>query len=393
MEVKEMAKGVKIKPIIIQWAVRSSDRELDELSNKFKKINQWISEESELTVSEINKLSNELKIPFGYFFLQEPPNEEIELLKYRTIDSEENNKPSRELIDTIKLMETKQSFMRDTMIEDGFSLLEFVGSANLSIPPADLAEKIKKRLGIEGNWNYKNKDAFNTLLKACSDNGIVIMRNSVVGTSTNRKLNINEFRAFVLIDEYAPFVFLNTNDSYRAMIFSLCHELVHIWLGIDELYNNDYKQDQNYNNKKLEAYCNQVSAELLLPATAVLSNYDREKDIFCNIEKMVKAYNVSSLVVCIRYKNLKLIDNQTFEETYRVLQEEMQEKLEIKSKRKTSGGPSFYTMTKFRLGEKFINTVHRKAQEGRILYSEAYELVGARGKTYDKLIDYVEDKK
>lgn len=393
MEVKEMAKGVKINPIIIQWAIRSSDRELDDLSNKFKKINQWISEESELSVSEINKLSNELKIPFGYFFLQEPPKEEIELLKYRTIDSEENNKPSRELIDTIKLMETKQSFMKDTLIEDGFSPLKFVGSANLSIPPADLADQIKKQLGLKGNWNYKNKDTFNTLLNACNDSGIVIMRNSVVGASTNRKLNINEFRAFVLIDEYTPFVFLNTNDSYRAMIFSLCHELVHIWLGIDELYNNDYKQKQSYNNKKLEAYCNHVSAELLLPAASVLSNYDREKNVLYNIEKTVKEYNVSSLVVCIRYKNLKLIDNQTFEDTYRLLQEEVQENLENKSKRKASSGPSFYTMTNFRLGEKFINTVHRKVQEGRILYSEAYELVGARGKTYDKLIEYVEDRR
>ena len=45
-----------------------------------------------------------------------------------------------------------------------------------------------------------------------------------------------------------------------------------------------------------------------------------------------------------------------------------------------------------RLDARFAATVSRKAREGRILYTEAYELIGAKGKTYDNLIKYVEGR-
>lgn len=388
-----MAKGVKINPIIIQWAIRSSDRELNDLSNKFSKINDWISEESELTVNEINRLSKELKIPFGYFFLQEPPKEEVELLKYRTVENEENSKPSRDLIDTIKLMETRQTFMRETLIEDGFSPLSFVNSVSMAVPPTELAQQIKKELGLKEDWNFKNKDTFNTLRKAVSDARIIVMQNGIVGGSTRRNLDVNEFRAFILIDEFAPLIFLNAKDSYRAKIFSLCHELVHIWLGTNELYNDDYKQSQSFNNKKLEVYCNQVATEIVLPTNLVKSIYDKDEDVFYNIEKAVKASSVSSLVVCIRFKNLNLIDHQTFKKTYKILLEKVQENIEKNQTKRDSGGGDFYATANSRLDSKFISAVDRKAKEGRILYTEAYNLVGARGKVYDKLIRYVEDRR
>mgnify|MGYP003399132034 CR=1 FL=1 len=71
-----MAKGITVKPIIIQWAIQSAGKDVSGLSDKFDKIDKWTSEESELTVSELNKLSKELRIPFGYFFLVEPPDED-----------------------------------------------------------------------------------------------------------------------------------------------------------------------------------------------------------------------------------------------------------------------------------------------------------------------------
>ena len=141
-----MAKGIIVKPTIIQWAIQSSGKSIVQVSQKFSKIDEWVSTESELSVSELNKLSKELRIPFGYFFLKKPPVEEVDLLKYRTIDNEEHDKPSRDLIDTIKLMETRQSFMRETLIEDGFLPLEIVGSANVNDDPKKLSKKLLRNL-------------------------------------------------------------------------------------------------------------------------------------------------------------------------------------------------------------------------------------------------------
>lgn len=73
----------------------------------------------------------------------------------------------------------------------------------------------------------------------------------------------------MLIDEYAPLIFINAKDSQTAQLFSLCHEMAHIWLGVPELlntYNHDLNsENNNIENEKLEKLCNQVAAEILLP--------------------------------------------------------------------------------------------------------------------------------
>lgn len=387
-----MAKGITVKPIIIQWAIQSAGKDVSGLSDKFDKIDKWTSEESELTVSELNKLSKELRIPFGYFFLGEPPDEDIQLLKYRTVDNEEQAKPSRELIDTIKYMEKRQSFMRDALIEDGFLPHEFVGSAAIKDNPEDLAVKITQELKLKKDWNKNNPAAFNVLREAISNLGILVMQNGVVGNNNHRVLNVAEFRAFVLIDEYVPLIFLNARDSANAKVFSLCHELVHIWLGVDELYNDNFTTNQIFNNGQLESFCNEVAAEMLLPLSSIQSALDPQNDIYTNIKHISKVFNVSELVVCIRLKTKKFINAKVFNEVYANLLTEMRDNLLGKQLQEKKSGGDYYATSGSRLDARFAATVSRKAREGRILYTEAYELVGAKGKTYDNLIKYVEGR-
>ena len=387
-----MAKGVIVKPIIIQWAIQSAGKDVRGLSDKFDKIDKWTSEESELTVSELNKLSKELRIPFGYFFLPEPPDEDIKLLKYRTIDNEDQEKPSRELIDTIKYMEKRQSFMRDALIEDGFLPHEFVGSATIEDNPEDLAAKITKELDLSENWNKNNHETFRTLREAISNLGILVMQNGVVGNNNHRVLDVAEFRAFVLIDQYVPLIFLNARDSTNAKVFSLCHELVHVWLGVDELYNDNFTSNQIVNNSQLEKFCNEVAAEMLLPLSSIQSTLEPQLDIYTNIKHISKVFNVSELVVCIRLKEKKIIVNKVFNEVYANLLIEMRENLLGKQLQEKKSGGDYYATTGSRLDARFATTVSRKAREGRILYTEAYELIGAKGKTYDNLIKYVEGR-
>ena len=169
--------------------------------------------------------------------------------------------------------------MRDALIEDGFLPHEFVGSATIENNTEALASKITQELKLKINWNKNNPNTFNVLREEISNLGILVMQNGVVGNNNHRILNVAEFRAFVLIDQYVPLIFLNARDSTNAKVFSLCHELVHVWLGVDELYNDNFTSNQIVNNSQLEKFCNEVAAEMLLPLSSIQSTLEPQLDI------------------------------------------------------------------------------------------------------------------
>lgn len=177
-------------------------------------------------------------------------------------------------------MERNQTWLKEAYIADNHEPLKFVGSLNIDQDknPIQIAQKIRKVINLDKKWYEKtnsNQPTFTILRKILNKHRITIMQNGVALNNPHLPLDLNEFRAFTLIDEYAPLIFINNKDSNNGKTFSLLYELVHIFFGRNSLYNDDLTFRKQYINP-LEVICNSVAGELIAP-TDLFINYWKNK--------------------------------------------------------------------------------------------------------------------
>ncbi|MGF2385615.1 ImmA/IrrE family metallo-endopeptidase [Lentilactobacillus otakiensis] len=329
-----MATSVRI-PIskkVLQWIIENSD--YDSLNDEWKKrVSSWL-DDTQPTINQIKIVSNKIHMPFGYFFLNKPPKTDVPLLQFRTVANEKIEKPSRNLIDVIHDMETKQVWLSDYRKNEGFGKNQFVSAHHNTDQSAEqTANLILNYIGLEPRWNLNQgrTNRFTLLREKLDEAGITVMYSGQVGNKTRRTLDQNEFRAFVLIDDYAPLVFINSNDSYKAMLFSLVHEMVHAWFGSPELFNADLSLDEHFREDITEQQINHITEEIIFPKELFTIQWHESED---------------------------------------------------------SGGFSLYNLKASRIDKFFAQAVDRSARSGDITYTEAFELVNVSGNVgYDKLMN------
>ncbi|MFA5467560.1 MAG: ImmA/IrrE family metallo-endopeptidase [Sphaerochaetaceae bacterium] len=247
-----------VSPAVVDWIINqvgSSETLIDPLNS----LKEWKDGVKSPTFNEIQKMSQKTHIPLGYFFLTKPPEEKIELLKYRTIASEEFEKPSRELVDTITNMEQIVEWTSTHLQTENSEPNPIVGELKGQTDSQTIANFIRVTLGLSLNWFEQTETPFNYLRKKISATGVIVMMNGVVRNNTHRTLDINEFRAFTIIDQFSPLIFINATDSAGGRLFSLLHEFAHICLGTNNLFNDRHA------TTRVETICNAVTAEILVP--------------------------------------------------------------------------------------------------------------------------------
>lgn len=355
-------------------------------------LDSWYNGRKKPTFNQIEKVSKATGIPLGYFFLQTPPTEDTSLIEFRTVDSISLNTPSRNLIDTMHDMEQIQEWVREYLISEGDSPLPFVGEFKAKTDLNEFVKQVREILDIKVDWYASLKtseESFNYIRSAISSVGTVVMMSGIVGNNTHRQLNINEFRAFAVVDEYAPLIFINSNDSTNGKLFSLLHEFAHICIGENSLFND--RDNTSKNIKETEVLCNALAAEILAPHSAFIkawTSFNGHADNEEKIKFLAKKFNCGITVIARKAYNEKFILYDEYEKIAHMAIDLYNETRRRNKERENQGG-DFYRTAASRIDKRFFNMLLSSVKSGRTLYSDAFRLTNTNRSTFGILADKV----
>ncbi len=210
------------------------------------------------------------------------------------------------------------------------------------------------------------------------------MVSGVVGNNNHRPLNPKEFRDFALSDSYAPLIFVNGADAKAVQIFTLAHELAHLWLGDSGLSNFDVNSSNNA--QETEIWCNAVAGEFLVPTETLnelLNNSHFSIDeVLGQVTKLARHFKVSTLVILRRLLDTGWLNRTTFEDVWT---QEHGRSQAASQKKPTSG--NFCNTALSRAGRRFANALMVSTLEGQTLYRDAFRMLAIeKTATFNKLI-------
>lgn len=349
-----------------------------------KKLNEWLSGSRKPTFAQLQEICRKLHIPVGYLFLDAPPNEKLDILEYRTIKSEGLVEPSNNLQDTVMEMEMIQDWMKKYMLENDYGPFPY-GTKDMN--KDEIVKALYADAGIPVQWFEKcadARDAFAYFRTLFSSLGITIMMNGVVGNNTHRKLSIDEFRAFTLFDDYAPLIFINGADSYNGKLFSLLHEVAHVWLGKNNLFNDIIGGSQPVS--VLETICNAVAAEILVPNGIFKQEWKRHcTDNLLNstVEDVAKVFRCGPMVITRRAYDNHFITHAEYLKIDKILCDS------FKMKQNQGGGGNYYNTAQTRIDHRFFRCLVNSVQRGTTPYTTAFRLTHTNRSTYDGLLNRI----
>jgi len=371
-----MSLKIDLQPRVLRWVRERAGLTREDLADKLDttpaKVSAW-EEDGKISFKRAQDLARSAHAPLGFLYLPEPFSQDLPIPDLRTVGGTSRSSPSLALLETIYEEQRRQEWYREYLIAQGEEPLDFVGSISRNSSPDGAAQRIRDSVSfqseIRANANTW-EEALTLQIEQIENLGVLVMRNGIVGSNTHRALSVDEFRGFALSDKYAPLIFLNGADSKAAQMFTLAHELVHIWLGESGISNLERTYAPPLD---VERFCNSVAAKILLPDSEVRDIWPQARLRSAPWEWLTGRFKVSSLVILRRLIDLHLIDRRTFSDAYRE-----QEQKFARHDARPSGGGDYYAVQRYRVGARLARAVIESAAEGKTSFKEALSLLGMK---------------
>jgi Zn-dependent peptidase ImmA (M78 family) len=358
---------------MLQWAVDRAGISRDAARNRFAKFDDWLAGTLQPTLNQLQDFARVTYAPIGYFFLDKPPAVTLPIPDFRTPDGRRPDDPSPDLLDTIYLCQQRQEWYASYARSTGAEALPFVGRLSVEEEVVRAADTIRDALHFDVSVRRQLptwEDALRQFIQLADDAGVLVMVSGVVGSNNTRKLDTEEFRGFALSDMLAPLVFVNGSDTKSAQMFTLAHELAHLWLGQSALSDVTAAKVSQH---ETERWCNRVAAEVLIPLDAFKQDYRPADSVDQEMQRLARAFKVSTLVVLRRMYDAGGLRRERFWELYHAEVVRL-----VKIMKTKAGGGDYYRTTTSRVSHRFTRAIVTSALEGRSTFTEAFRLLGCK---------------
>lgn len=367
-----MATRVAVSPAVLDWALEVSSTDIESVHNRFR-VSDWSRSEGHPTVNQLEDFAAATGVPFGLLLLTDPPQWTLPIHDFRD-GFGRRSLPSANLMAVLDAAQMRQDWYREYAIEAGAGPLAFVGAAADS-GVEEAASLIRSALNFEvvdrrGNWTQTRRQ----LLRSFEALGGLTIATSMVANNTHRMLDPEEFRGFALVDEIAPLIFVNTGQTMNGQIFTIAHEIAHVWLGASGIGSEDIRGTAA---TATERWCNAVASEVLVPQDDLRQRFQpvAELDNVALLEELAAQFRCGTLVVLQAIHRTGLREYQDFDAVYDTEVSRLQQL--VRDSDGQSGG-DFYNNQPFRIGERLSYAIAAEMLAGRTSPRDAMGLMGLK---------------
>jgi Zn-dependent peptidase ImmA (M78 family) len=362
---------VPVGPEMLRWARERASLDVSDLRRRFPKLAAWEAGDASPTLKQLESFSRAVCVPIGYLFLSAPPIEQLPIPDFRSGRARKHDRPSPNLLDTIYMCQGRQEWYKEFSQISGEPPRAFVGALTIDSPIESAAATIRDAIGFDLNARRDCSTWIETLrmfIAQAESAGILVMCSGVVYNNTHRVLDPDEFRGFAIADPLAPLVFINGADTKSAQMFTLAHELGHLWLGRSALTD---VAPSTPPSGDVEAWCNRVAAELLVPADVLKTELVRGELVVDTTTRLARRFKVSTLVILRRLLDINALSRARFTAEY---EKELERILALA---RGSGG-NFYLSEGARVSKRFAAALIESTLEGQTLYRDAMQMLGIK---------------
>jgi Zn-dependent peptidase ImmA (M78 family) len=352
------------------------DEAAHKLGRPLEEISKWETGELRPTIPQARKASEVYRRPLAVFYLPEPPHDFETLRDFRTLPEGFSREYSHELSLLVRTTLYRQAWLKEFVIQEQGEPLGFIGSATIRSAPDDVAAQIRAVMGIkpEDQMRCQNRyEALSLWIEKTEEAGVYVFRRG--------NIDLREARGFVIADEHAPFIFLNSEDAQPAQMFTLAHELCHLWINEPGISNLEpLSKAQLDSNLEIEVFCNQVAASTILAPIMferLWKNQQSDLPLEGRIERLSSAFKVSEEAIARRLLEKEIITKARYEELRKLYQERWLKFREEKRRQLAAmeKGPSYYVRKLFNNGYAFTQTVISAYRNGMVSGRDASSLL------------------